>query len=559
MDTTPQPAAASTSTTTPWWHTAVVYENHLPSFRDGNDDGIGDLRGLTASLDYLADGLGVDAIWVGPFYRSPLLDQGYDISDHCAVEPAFGTLADFDTLLAEAHRRGLKIIVDYVPNHTSDQHPWFVASRSSRINPKRDWYVWRDPAPDGGVPNNWTSEAGGSVWEYDAATRQYYLHSHLVEQPDLNWRNPNVRAALLDVLRFWLRRGADGVRVDVAHMLMKDPAFRDNPVRQAPIVNSYDLQHADFAVQDHVHDRRHPDVFAVIGEIRRVVDEFDDRVAIAEIEGMPWDEWAAYFGRDRDGVHLPFAFRLIETPWEAAALGREIDDLVAATPPGGWPALALGNHDRQRLATRLGPRQARVAAMLLLTLPGTPTILYGDELGLADQPVPLARQRDHFARNDGGQSRDPTRTPMPWSAQARNAGFSNAAEADLWLPVSRQLPDIAVSSQLVDPTSMLALYRHLLATRRTSPALRQGKYRRIDPNHLPPDVLAYERSSEEDRKVVALNLGGHSRVADVGTGGTVAASTEPTRVGRRVAGSVSLDADEAVVIDVAGTAIKDPP
>jgi alpha-glucosidase len=554
MGTTLQPAATATGRRIPWWQTAVVYENHLPSLRDGNGDGIGDLPGLVASLDYLSVVLGVDAVWVGPFYRSPLLDHGYDISDYCDVEPVYGTLADFDTLLDEAHQRGLKIIIDYVPNHTSDQHPWFVESRSSRDSPRRDWYVWRNPAPGGGVPNNWTSEAGGSVWEYDAATAQYYLHSHLVEQPDLNWRNPEVSAALLDVLRFWLERGADGVRIDVAHMLMKDPEFRDNPMRPAPRVNRYDLQHADFAVQEHVHDRRHPDVFAILAEIRHVIDEFDDRVSIAEIEGMSWDEWAAYFGRDLDGVHLPFAFRLLETPWEAAALGREIDDLVAATPPGAWPALALGNHDRQRLATRLGARQARVAAMLLLTLRGTPTVLYGDELGLEDQPVPAARQRDHFARSDGGVSRDPVRTPMPWSATARNGGFSDAVEADLWLPVSVQLPDVAVSVQLRAPGSMLELYRRLIAARRASPALQRGSYRRIDPDRLPPDVLAYERTSVADAKIIALNLGDDHRVADIGAGGIVVLSTDPARAGRGVAGRVALDPDEAVIIDVPAAA-----
>jgi len=533
-----------------WWERAVIYENHLPSFRDGNGDGIGDLPGLVASLDYLSEVLGVDAVWVGPFFRSPLLDHGYDISGYDDVEPVYGTLADFDTLVEAAHRRQLKIIVDYVPNHTSDQHPWFVASRSSRTNAKRDWYVWRDPAPGGGPPNNWTSEAGGSVWEFAAGTGQYYLHSHLVEQPDLNWRNPHVASALLGVLRFWLRRGADGVRIDVAHMLMKDPEFRDNPPRRSPLANRYDIQHPDFAVQEHVHDRRHPDVFGVLTEIRRVVDEFDERVSIAEIEGMPWDEWAAYFGRNLDGVHLPFAFRLIETPWDAAALGREIDGLVGATPPGAWPVLALGNHDRQRLATRLGPRQARVAAMLLLSLPGTPTVLYGDELGLADQPVPEARQRDHFARRKGGISRDPTRTPMPWSATAPNGGFSDADPDDLWLPISVQLPAVAVTSQLNDPASMLELYRHLISVRRKSPALRHGTYRRIDASGAPPDVLVYERRDAADHKVVALNLGADARILHLAVDGAVVVSTRPERSANRIADIVELGADEGVVIDV---------
>jgi alpha-glucosidase len=229
------------TTRTEWWREAVVYENHLPSLRDGNGDGVGDLHGLIDALDYLAGTLGVDAVWVGPFFRSPLLDQGFDVSDYTDVEPVFGDLATFDRLVEEAHARGVRIVVDYIPNHTSDQHPWFVESRSSRESPRRDWYIWADPAPGGGPPNNWTAEVGGSVWEWDEPTGQYYLHSHLPEQPDLNWRNPRVREALLDVLRFWLRRGADGVRIDVAHMLMKDPELRDNPPSPVGHTNPFEL------------------------------------------------------------------------------------------------------------------------------------------------------------------------------------------------------------------------------------------------------------------------------------------------------------------------------
>ncbi|MGH3463213.1 MAG: alpha-amylase family glycosyl hydrolase, partial [Kribbellaceae bacterium] len=323
-----------------WWQGAVIYENHLPTFRDGDGDGVGDLRGLVDSLDYLAEVLRVDAIWVGPFYRSPLLDQGFDISDHYDVEPVFGSLATVDKLLAEAHARGLKVIADYVPNHTSDQHPWFVESRSSRDDPRRDWYVWADPHPDGSAPNNWISESGGPAWELDAATGQYYLHSHLLEQPDLNWRNPQVRSAMLDVLRFWLDRGVDGVRIDVAHMLMKDPLLRDNPPNPSGEPNPWDIQHPDFTSQLHVHDRLHPDVHEVLREIRGVLDSYDDRVAIAEIEALSWEPWAEFFGAELDGIHLPFAFRLIETAWQADALAAELRELQSALPPAAWPCLA---------------------------------------------------------------------------------------------------------------------------------------------------------------------------------------------------------------------------
>ncbi|WCB93460.1 Oligo-1,6-glucosidase [Baekduia alba] len=532
-----------------WWREAVVYENHLPSLRDGNGDGIGDLHGLIESLDYLRGTLGVDAIWVGPCYRSPLLDQGFDISDFTDIEPTFGDLATFDRLIAEAHARGLKILVDYIPNHSSDQHPWFVASRSSREDSKRDWYVWADPAPDGGPPNNWTAEIGGSVWELDAATGQYYLHTHLREQPDLNWRNPEVRAAMLDVLRFWLGRGADGVRIDVAHILMKDPELRDNPPSPPGQTNPFELQHPEFFGQLHVNDRRHPDVHDVLAEIRGVLDEFG-AVAIGEIEAMEWDAWAEYYGRDLGGLHLPFAFRLIETPWEAPALRAVVRSLEAALPPGAWPVLALSNHDRSRLATRVGSAQARVAAMLLLTLRGTPVSLYGDELGLCDQPVPRERQRDHFGLTEGGVSHDPARTPMPWSA-ARNGGFSPADERDLWLPVSAEYASINVEAQLADPASMLNLYRSLLALRAGSAALRAGEYA----EHPAGDdhCLVYERRSGGERKLVALNLtDAPRRVALPGADGAIVLSTAGDRRDEPVAGAVELRPAEGVVVDLAG-------
>ncbi len=499
--------------------------------RDGNGDGVGDLEGLIESLDYLAETLGVDAIWVGPFFPSPLLDQGFDITDYTDVDPIFGDLETFDRLISEAHRRGLRIIVDYVPNHTSDAHPWFVASRSSRQDPKRDWYVWADPAPDGGPPNNWTSEAGGSVWELDEHTGQYYLHSHLVEQPDLNWREPAVRAALLDVLRFWLDRGADGVRIDVAHMLMKDPELRDNPPNPGGAANPYDIQHPDFHSQLHVNDRRHPDTHRVLAEIRSVLDEYGDRVTIGEIEAMQWADWAKYYGEQLDGLHLPFAFALIETPWRAEALRETIAGLEGALPEGAWPILALGNHDRPRLATRLGRAQARVAAVLLLTLRGSPTLLYGDELGMVDQEVPPERQRDHFGHSVGGVSRDPTRTPMPWNS-GRNGGFSGAAPADLWLPVSEEVEQINVEAQLADPDSSLSLYRRLIALRRKSAALHGGTYEAVE--QAAEGCLAYVRAAGDDRKLIVLNLSADPAACEPLPTGTVVVSTDRATEGRRV-------------------------
>jgi alpha-glucosidase len=491
----------------------------------------------------------VDAIWIGPCWRSPLIDQGYDVSDFLDIEPTFGDMATFDRLIAEAHRRGIKVLVDYIPNHSSDQHPWFVESRSSRESPKRDWYIWADPAPDGGPPNNWTAEMGGSVWELDERTGQYYLHTHLREQPDLNWRNPEVRAAMLDVLRFWLARGADGVRIDVAHLLMKDPELRDNPPSPPGHQNPFELQHPDFFGQLHLNDRCHPDVHGVLAEIRAVLDEFD-AVAIGEIEAMEWDAWARYYGEGLRGIQLPFAFKLIETPWRPDALREVIRSLEAALPDGAWPVLALDNHDRSRLATRIGRAQARLAAMLLLTWRGTPVLLYGDELGFVDQPVPRERQRDTFGLIfEDGVSHDPARTPMPWDGSA-NGGFSTAAEEALWLPACVEYETINVQAQLADPTSMLNLYRALMALRKRSDALRLGAYA----EHPGGDehVLVFARALDGERKLIALNLSDELRHVELAESGEIVLASGLDRLGERVTGRLELRPAEGVVIAIEG-------
>jgi alpha-glucosidase len=532
---------------TPWWREMVLYENHLPSLRDASGDGIGDLAGLIQSLDYLAYTLGVTAVWVGPFFRSPLLDMGFDVSDYLDVEPVFGDLATFDRLIKEAHRRHVKIIADYIPNHTSDQHPWFVESRSSRTSPKRDWYVWADAPPGQLYPNNWVSEVSGSVWEWDDHTGQFYLHSHLKEQPDLNWRNPEVRAAMLDVLRFWLDRGVDGFRIDVAHMLMKDPHLRDNPSNPHPEPNPYELQDPEFYSQLHVNDRLHPDLHDVLRSINQVLGSYEgDRVAIGEIEALEWDQWAEFYGAALDELHLPFAFQLIESPWRAPDLAETIKCLESALPAGAWPILALGNHDRRRLASRTGRAQARVAAMLLLTLRGSPTILYGDELGVTDQVVPRERQRDTFGLS-GGVSHDPTRTPMPWTA-GQNGGFSTAGPEQLWLPVNSEYETINVESQLADPSSSLNLYRRLLALRRDSEALLRGEYRLHAATT--EQCLVFTRTTESECKLVALNLTDKPCQLRITERGTVELSTSSRAPGAELTGVLSLARNEGVVIHV---------
>jgi alpha-glucosidase len=354
-----------------WWQKGVIYQIYPRSFQDSNGDGIGDLNGIRSRLDYLVE-LGVDAVWLSPIFTSPMADFGYDVADYCGIDPMFGTLEDFGRLLALAHSKGLKLILDFVPNHTSDQHPWFIESRCSGSSAKRDWYIWRDPKSHGGPPNNWLSEFGGSAWTFDEASGQYYYHAYLSQQPDLNWRNPEVRAAMGEVLRFWLARGVDGFRVDAIHHLFEDAQLGDNPVNpdwHAGMPAARSLIHLRTMDQPEVHD--------AIGEMRRVADEYDDRLLIGEAY-LPIDRLMAYYGVNLAGFHLPFNFHLISTPWEPAAMAGLIEVYERALPPGAWPNWVLGNHDRSRVATRLGRDQARVAAMLLLTLRGTPTIYQGE-------------------------------------------------------------------------------------------------------------------------------------------------------------------------------------
>lgn len=531
----------------PWWETGVIYQIYPRSFRDATGDGVGDLRGIVERLDYLSGTLGVDAIWMSPFFPSPQTDGGYDISDFTGVDPVFGDLATFDDLVAQAHRRGLKVIVDYVPNHTSDQHPRFLASRGARDDPKRDWYVWADARPDGSPPNNWLSEMGGSVWAWDEPTRQYYLHSHYPEQPDLNWRHPAVQEAMFDVLRFWLERGVDGFRIDVAHLIMKDPALRDNPPTPAAPPNPFDKQHPDFARQRHVHDRRHPDLHAVYRDVRRLLDAYSGErpgLAIGEVEVMPWEDWVRHFGVELDELHLLFNFRLIEVPWRAAAIRAVVDETEAALPPGAWPNWVLGNHDRSRLASRIGVAQTRVAAMLLLSLRGTATLYYGDEIGMVDVPVPVAARRDRL-------DRDPARTPMRWSPGA-HVGFAPPSSSAPWLPPATDDQTRNVADQLGDPRSLLNLYRRLLACRRALPALQTGSYRSLDPT--PPDCFAFVREGGGQWLLVALNLSGdRQRLSLWGwPDGTVAVSTLLDREGPVGPDDLVLRGDEGVIIVVGG-------
>ena len=524
-----------------WWQTGTIYQIYPRSFQDSNGDGIGDLEGIRQRLDYLA-WLGVDAIWISPVYPSPMHDFGYDVTDYCGIDPIFGSLESFDRLIEEAHQKQLKIILDFVPNHTSIEHPWFKASRRSRADPKRDWYIWRDAAPDGGPPNNWISNFGGSTWAWDAGSGQYYYHAYLAEQPDLNWRTPDVRAAMHEVLRFWLRRGVDGFRVDVIWHLMKDAAFRDNPRNPDWTTDAPEI---DRLLQTYSTDQ--PEVHEVIAGMRLVLEEFDGQVLIGEIY-LPVERLVTYYGQNLMGAHLPFNFQLLNAAWTAPHIAELIVRYEGALPQGGWPNWVLSNHDRPRIAARVGPAQARVAAMLLLTLRGTPTLYYGDELGIGHVEIAPDRIRDPWAKREPGLGvgRDPSRTPMQWDASAF-AGFSTH---EPWLPLTPDYEARNVAVMSKDKTSILCLIRSLLHYRRGHAPLSQGGWHLLSRES---DILAYERRNGDDRIVVVLNFTADPQAwsGPLSTKARIALSTYGDRLGDFVGPAVSLRPNEGLLIEQA--------
>jgi alpha-glucosidase len=522
-----------------WWRSAVLYQIYPRSFFDSNGDGVGDLVGLTEQLDYLVE-LGVDGLWLSPIYASPMVDGGYDITDHCQIDPVFGAMDDFDRMLTDAHARGLRVVLDFVANHTSDHHPWFVESRASRRGPRRDWYVWADPAGDGGPPNNWLScfAAVGPAWTLDRITGQYYLHSYSPSQPDLNWTNPAVGEAMIRVLRYWVERGVDGFRVDAVHRLIKDPTLASNPRQVAQ---------ARTALGEHATLLRHidqPGVHEVIRDLRAAFRDYEpEPLLLGEVGVGDLERWAAYYG-DGDELMLPLNFAFWSRPWGAGAFHDVITRTTDLLPDGAWPVWALGNHDIIRLATRYdqdgrGPARTRIAVMLLLTLRGTPLLYYGDELGMVNLAVPADRTVDL----DG---RDGSRTPMQWTG-GRNAGFTTAVTP--WLPVPHATVEtVNVADQRADPTSLWRLYHDLLALRGSTRALTGG--REI---LLPTDgqVLAYVRATNTERVLVALNFG-HTRCSveppDDFVGGRTLLSTDPRRHHHLCGGVVELGPDEGLII-----------
>jgi alpha-glucosidase len=489
-----------------WWRGGVIYQIYPRSFQDSDNDGVGDLRGIVSRLDYIAS-LGVDGLWLSPVFTSPMRDFGYDISDYCAIDPVFGTLDDFDALIARAHALGLKVIIDQVYSHTSDQHPWFRESCKDRESPKADWYVWADAQSDGSPPNNWQAVFGGPSWTWDSGRRQYYLHNFLSQQPDLNFYNPDVQSAILAVARFWLERGVDGFRLDVANCYAHDPALTDNPPSGlASAVKPHDMQR-------HVNDRDQPQALAFAERLRAVLDEAPGRMSVAELFSHdPFGAMAAYTSPSR--YHTGYCFHFLGPDFGADFLRDGLTRLSVASPDG-WPSFAFSNHDVKRVASRWGaerpqPQFAKLLFALLTSLRGTAFVYQGEELALPQAKVAFERLKDPdglaFWPADVG--RDGCRTPMPWTASARHGGFSMV---EPWLPFEPAHRGLAADVQADDPTSMLSFVRGWLAWRRAHPALRTGEIRFIS---TPPDVLGFIRGAGQDQVLLLFNLGaGHAEVA----------------------------------------------
>ncbi len=534
----PGPDTPADADAAPWWQGGVLYQIYPRSFADSNGDGLGDLQGVIDHLDHLAD-LGIDGIWLSPVTVSPQADFGYDVADYCDIDPAYGDLATLDALVAGAGQRGIRILMDLVPNHTSDRHPWFTESRADRDNPRRDWYVWRDARPDGSLPNNWISTFGGPAWTLDPATGQYYLHNFLPEQPDLNWWHDGVRDAFDDILRFWFDRGVAGFRIDVCHMMVKDRLLRDNP----PATDDDPFLERMFG-QRWEHNANQPEAHDVLRRWRRIADGYDPpRLLLGETNVESLETLVTYYGDGRDELHLGFNFPFVDAPLAAAEMRAIVERTEALLPGPAWPVWTGSNHDVSRLATRWAggdPAKVRCALLILLTLRGTPVLYQGDEIGLVDGPITRADLEDPVGRRfwPSYPGRDPERTPMPWHA-GPGGGFT-APGTRPWLPMADPA-DNNVAAQRDDPSSILALTRSLIATRRRLDDLQSGDYRSLP---SPDGVWAWARGAGVR---VAVNLSDRDATV-TGLAGRVVAATDPARVGGDAPAQLGLGPWEGLVV-----------
>lgn len=490
-----------------WWRGGVVYQIYPRSFRDGNGDGIGDLPGVLEGLDYVAS-LGADAIWISPFFKSPMKDFGYDVEDYLQVDPIFGDNVDFSYLLARAHALGLKVIIDLVINHTSSTHPWFLKSRRDRLNDQADWYVWADPKPDGSPPNNWLSIFGGPAWQWEPRRGQYYFHQFLAEQPDLNVRNPVVQEALLGIVRHWLDRGVDGIRLDACNHYMHDPLLRDNPARPAREAGGLVADANPYGMQRHLFDRSQPENLKFIARIRALVDSYDDRMVVAEVSCDDQVKRVAEYVGGSDRLHTAYSFALLGSEINAVTV-RDVIETFEAQPGGGWPSWAFSNHDVARVRTRWGGDQApdafsKMTTALLGSLRGTVFLYQGEELGLTEAEVPYERMLDPYGITfyPEFKGRDGCRTPMPWHHEEEHAGFS---PIEPHLPIPNEHHRLAVSVQEKRPDSVLRFVRRFLAWRKTQPAVLTGSIQFRD---APEPLLVFERKAAGQRLLFVFNLGG---------------------------------------------------
>lgn len=485
-----------------WWKSAVAFQLYPRSFYDTNNDGIGDIRGIIEKLDYLNDGtensLGIDAIWLNPLYPSPQYDFGYDIMDYKGIDPQYGTMADFDELLEEAHKRGIRILMDIVPSVTSHLHPWFIESRSSKDSPKRDWYIWVDAPKPGKYPNKWLGMFGGRAWDWDAKTRQYYYHNSLPEQPDLNWKNPEVAEAVLGAMEFWLKKGVDGFRVDVLNFSHKDSELRNNP---------YCIGRRPYEMQKHIYDRNRPEALEVGKMMRALADKYQDTMLVGEIFINDVDEAVKYYGENNDGMHLVFNFAFMHSRFSATSFKRNIQEWLIATEGKGWPSYFLSNHDIPRHISRYSKgkwtlARAKIAATLLLTLKGTPFIYMGEEIGMLDVKIKRHELMDPVGKHywPFHSGRDRARTPVQWSSK-EHAGFS---DVEPWLPVHKNYQSVNVEQAEKNPDSLLYTYRKIIWLRKKSNALGVGDFAFCE--SAPKGVLAYFRTAKDEKVLVLLNM-----------------------------------------------------
>lgn len=527
-----------------WQHVNGIYQIYPRSFKDSNDDGTGDIPGIIEKLDYIKSGnatLGIDAIWLSPFYPSPMADFGYDVADYKNVDPMFGTLDDFKRLLSEAHARDIKVMIDFVPNHTSDEHEWFRESKSSRTSAKRDWYIWQDPRADGTPPNNWLSVFGGSAWELDKASGQYYLHSFLAKQPDLNWDNPEVRAAMADMLRFWLDMGVDGIRADAVRWMSKDPAYQNNPLN-ADFVEGND----PYFSQRQKYSRYGENLFAYLKELSDVIEEYDDRIILFEDYPDPWIDLKSqysHFYAVNPHVAAPFNFQGFGTPYSSKHFRDFISKFQTYIGSEERPFYCFGNHDNPRLVSRMGRPQAKLIGMLQLTLPGTPVIYYGDEIGMENVPISPEFVHDPFEKQTPGLGlgRDPERTPMQWSQQ-QNAGFTRG---NPWLPVANNYAQINVETEFGDSGSFLRMYHALLKLRRLS-VLRFGTYEEWMGSN--DQLFGFFRQDSKGAMFVLLNMSDEPVAYNGDVFGLILYSTHAIQT-QTIDGPITLQAHQGVIID----------